>query len=82
MKFELFTRAAVAKDLPKLGLQRGDLVTIVEYLPANNSHPAGYVVEVFSVTGESLDVLSLAENQLMPLRADAIPAMRELAEAA
>ena len=45
-------------------------------------YPTGYVVEVFSVTGETLDVISLSEDQLMPLRADAVPAMRELAEAA
>lgn len=73
---------AVAEDLPAHGLQQGDLVTIVDFLAANNHHPAGYVVEIFSVTGETLDVVSLAEHQLMPLRADAIPTMREFATAA
>lgn len=82
MKFELFTRAAIVADLPEHGLRRGDIVTIVEFLSANDHHPTGYVVEVFSVTGDTLDVLGLSENQLMPLRSDAIPAMRELAEAA
>ena len=82
MKFEIFTHAAIAENLPKQGLQRGDIVTIVELLPANGHHPNGYVVEVFSVTGETLDVLSLSEGQLMPLRSDAVPSMRALAEAA
>lgn len=82
MKFELFSRVAIAGDLPEHNLKRGDIVTVVEVLPANNQHLAGYIVEVFTVTGETLNVLGLLETQLMPLRADAVPAMRELAVAA
>ncbi len=82
MKFELFSRTAIAEDLPEHNLKRGDIVTIVEVLPANAQHLSGYIVEVFSVTGETLDVVGLLETQLMPLRADAVPAMRELAVAA
>jgi hypothetical protein len=82
MKFELFTRAAIAEDLPEHNLKRGDIVTIVEVLPANTQHVSGYIVEVFSVTGETLDVVGLLETQLMALRANAVPAMREMAEAA
>ncbi|MDO8368952.1 MAG: DUF4926 domain-containing protein [Saprospiraceae bacterium] len=82
MKFELFSRVAIAEDLPEHNLKRGDIVTIVEVLPANALHLSGYIVEVFSVTGETLDVVGLLETQLMPLRADAVPAMRELAVAA
>ena len=82
MKFALFSRVALAEDVPEHGLLRGDIVTIVEALPANANHLSGYIVEVFSVTGETLDVFGLFETQLMPLRADAIPSIRELAEAA
>lgn len=82
MKFEPFARVALAEDIPEHGLCRGDMVTVVESLPANNAHPDGYLVEVFNVIGETLDVIGLHETQLMPLRADAVPAMRELAEAA
>lgn len=82
MKFEPFTRVALAEDLPEHGLRRGDIVTIVECLPASIHHPVGYIVEVFSVTGQTLDVIGLLEGQLMALRADAVPAMRELAVAA
>ncbi|MFN0213979.1 MAG: DUF4926 domain-containing protein [Saprospiraceae bacterium] len=82
MKFELFTRVALAEDVLEHSLRRGDIVTIVEILPANTQHLSGYIVEVFSVTGETLDVVGLLETQLMPLRADAVPAMRELAVAA
>lgn len=82
MKFELFTRVALTEDVPEHGLRRGDIVTIVELLPATAHHSAGYVVEVFSVTGQTLDVVGLLEAQVMPLRADAVPAMRELARAA
>lgn len=82
MKFELFSRVALAEDIPEHSLRSGDIVTIVELLPANIHHQAGYIVEVFSVTGNTLDVVSLLESQLKPLRPDAIPSMREFADVA
>ena len=81
MKFELFSQGALVEDVPEHGLRLGDLVTIVELLPATGHHPAGYIVGVFSVTGQTLDVVSLPESQLKLLRPTAIPSMREFAKA-
>lgn len=82
MKFELFSQVALAEDVPEYGLRLGDIVTIVELMPANDHHATGYIVEIFSVTGRTLDVIGLLESQLEPLRPNAIPSMREYAEAA
>ncbi len=82
MKYELFSRVALAVDVPEYGLLKGDLVTVVEILPANPGHANGYLVEIVSVTGQTLDVIGLHETQLTPLRPNAIPNMREFAEAA
>lgn len=79
MQFELFTQAALAEDLPDFQLRKGDLVTIVEYLPANAQHKEGYVVEIFDVLGKTLYVMSLHPTQLQTLKPNAIPAMREVA---
>lgn len=62
MKFELFSRVALAEDVAEHGLRLGDMVTIVELLPANDHHPAGYIVEIFSVTGQTLNVVGLLES--------------------
>ncbi len=82
MKFELFSQVALTEDVVEHGLRSGDIVTIVELMPANVHHPAGYIVEIFSVTGQTLDVVGLLESQLGPLHPNAIPSMREFAEAA
>lgn len=79
MPFELFSQAALAEDLPDYTLQKGDLVTVVEHLPANGQHAEGYVVEVFDVLGNTLHVLSVHANQLQALKPNAIPFMREVA---
>jgi hypothetical protein len=77
MKFELLSRAALATDIPEYQLKAGDLVTIVECLPANQFHGHGYVVEVFDVLGNTLHVIALDEAQLQELKPKAIPPMRE-----
>lgn len=77
MQFEIFTQAALAEDLPDYQLRKGDLVTVVEYLPKNEYHEEGYIVEVFDVLGKTLYVIALKINQLQALKPNAIPAMRE-----
>jgi hypothetical protein len=77
MKYALFSRVALLEDIPDFQLKAGDLVTIVDYLPANEFHGNGYVVEVFDVLGETLGVLTVDENQLQSLQPHAIPSMRE-----
>jgi len=76
MKFELYSTVALAEDLHEKKLKKGDLVTIVEYLPANESHPEGYVVEVSDVLGRTICVVALGKNQLQSLVPNAIPSMR------
>ncbi len=76
MKFELYSSAALAEDLPEKKLKKGDLVTIVEHLPANELHQEGYVAEVTDVLGNTVCILTLRENQLQTLVPNAIPSMR------
>lgn len=78
MQFELFSQAALAEDLLDYQLRKGDLVTVVEYLPANEQHEEGYIVEVFDVLGNTLQVLSVYPSQLQALKPNAIPSMREM----
>lgn len=46
-------QVALAMDLPKEGLRRGDIVTIVEYVQGE-SDGEGYFLEVFSALGQTL----------------------------
>jgi hypothetical protein len=80
MKYELFQRVALARDLPDKHLQRGDVVTVVDRHPPNGGEP-GYSIEVFNALGETIAVTVVAESCLQPLMASEILHVRSLAEA-
>ena len=80
MKYELFQRVALTRDLAEKRLQRGDVVTIVDRHPPNGGEP-GYSIEVFNAVGETIAVTIVAESCLQPLTADDMIHVRSLAEA-
>lgn len=81
MKIELFKRVALRVDFPEFGLRKGDVATIVEHLPGEDSED-GYAVEVFNSVGDSVAVLIVPESAVEPLTADTIPSVRSLAKTA
>jgi hypothetical protein len=80
MKFPLYSRVALAVDVPTEGIRRGDVATIVEHhaSPAPGVEP-GYSVEVFNAVGETLSVLTLPESSFEALRRDEVLSVRSLA---
>jgi hypothetical protein len=80
MKYELFQRVALARDLPEKQLQRGDVATIVDRHPPHDGEP-GYSIEVYNALGETIAVTAVAESSLQPLTANDIMHVRSLAEA-
>ncbi len=77
MAFELYTDAALARDIPEHGLRRGDLVKIVEaHTPADGEH--GYSVEIFNALGETIAVTAVPESALTRLHGNAVLSVREL----
>lgn len=63
MKFELFTRAALARDIPTHHLKRGDVVRVIDYL--DDPEP-GYALEVFDALGNTIAVFAVPEYYLEP----------------
>ena len=80
MKYALFQRVALAKDLSAKHLQRGDVATIVDCHPANGGEE-GYSIEVFNAVGETITVTAVAVSCLQPLTANEVMHVRSLAEA-
>jgi hypothetical protein len=82
MKYELYTRVALAVDIPEHNFKKGDVATICEYFePGKNPEP-GLALEFFNTLGETVDVLFVPESSVEPLAADEIWHARHLAEAA
>jgi hypothetical protein len=65
MKFELFSRVALARDVPEYHLKKGDVARVVEYL--DDPEP-GCALEVFDALGETVDVVSVPEYYLEAIR--------------
>jgi hypothetical protein len=82
MKIELYSQVALSQDIPDHNLKKGDVATIVEQIPPESLEPKAYVLEVFNVLGDSVDVLIVPESSVESLRPDELWAIRPMAQAA
>jgi hypothetical protein len=80
MRFELYTNVALTRDMPELGLRRGDLVKVVEHHVAPCGEE-GYSIEVFNAVGETIAVTTVPVSALEALREDEVLSVRTLARA-
>ena len=79
MTIDLFQRVALRIDLPEHGLRKGDVATIVEYLPGKDCED-GYALEVFNALGDTLVVITVPQSAVEPLTANEIPSVRSVAK--
>ena len=77
MKFELYTDAALARDVPEHRLKRGDIVKLVDYHVAPDG-TEGYSVEVLNAVGGTLAVIVVPASALEALRQDEVLSARSL----
>jgi len=71
MKYELFKEVVLLRDIPEKRLKKGDVATIVEYHPVDDSID-GYTLEVFNVFGDTISIITVSESDIEPLREDEI----------
>ena len=77
MKFELYTDAALACDVPEHRLKRGDIVKRVDHHIAPDG-TEGYSIEVFNAVGGTLAVIVVPASALVALRKDEVLSARSL----
>ncbi len=77
MKYELYKDMVLTRDVPEHRLKRGDIVKLVEHHVAPDGED-GYSAEVFNALGETLDVITVSESALEPLREDEVCCVRSL----
>jgi hypothetical protein len=78
MTFELFTDAALTRDVSDHNLCRGDVVKIVDYNPVPGGE-AGYSIEVFNALGDTIAVTSVPVSALEALLESEVLSVRRLA---
>jgi len=78
MKLELYQEVVVTRDIPEENLYKGDVATLVDYVPHPAGGEEGAVLEIFNAIGESIGVATVPASAVAPLRADQMPAVRSL----
>ena len=77
MTYRLFEEVVLTKDIPKRGLKKGDVATIVEHHPVADGED-GYSLELFNALGDTIAVITLPESAIEPLTEDEIFSVRSL----
>ncbi|MCG6137393.1 MAG: DUF4926 domain-containing protein [Nostoc sp. LLA-1] len=80
MNFELYQRVALNRDLEEYQLKKGDVATLIDFVPHPSNGEQGCVLEVFNATGESIAVISVPISDIKQLRNHEILSVRSLAE--
>jgi hypothetical protein len=79
MKLKLYERVALTRDIPEHGLKQGDVATLVDTAPHPNGGPEGLVLEITNAVGDSLRVAIVTADDVEPLNANEVLAVRQLA---
>lgn len=63
-------RAILTTDVPEKGLVAGDVGTVVSvYYAEDSEQPAGYTLEFFSLSGESIALATVGAGAVRPAEA-------------
>ncbi|MFB8791884.1 MAG: DUF4926 domain-containing protein [Potamolinea sp.] len=77
---ELYQRVVLSRNIPEHKLKKGDVLTLIDYVPHPSGCEDGYILEVFNAVGESINVIAVPMSAVEPLRNDEILTVRSLAE--
>jgi len=80
MTYKLFEEVVLTKDIPKRGLKKGDVATIVEHHSVSDTED-GYSLELFNALGDTIAVVTLPESAIEPLTKNKIFSVRSLVAA-
>jgi hypothetical protein len=78
---ELYKEVALRRDVPEDNLKAGDVAMLVDLVPGPPGQPQGAVLEVFNAIGESICVTSVSVDDVEPLTANEVLAVRPLSQA-
>jgi len=77
----LYSRVSLNRDFPEYNLRQGDIATFMDTVPDPDHGEAGCILEVLNALGESVDVVTVPQSAMVPLRPDDILTVRSRLEA-
>lgn len=79
MKYELYTEVFFNQDIDLYSIKKGDIGTLVEYYKANNFNQRdGYCLEIFDAFGDTLQVVTVDESKISPIKHNSVLSVREI----
>jgi hypothetical protein len=76
MKPELYSRVIVTVDVPQEDVRRGDIATVIDYVPHPQGGEEGAILEIFDALGNSLGVVIVPVSAIAPLTRGLVPSAR------
>jgi hypothetical protein len=64
MKPELYQEIALTQDWAEFNLHRGDIATLIDYVPSPTGGEDGAILEVFNGGGEAIFVVTVPVSRL------------------
>ena len=78
MTLELFTEIALNRDIVEYHLKKGDVATLVDFVPHPQEGEQGCVLEIFNAVGESIAIVAVPISAIKPLSAKEVLTIRPL----
>jgi hypothetical protein len=79
MNLELYQQVCLDRDLIEYQLKKGDVATLIDFVPHPLNQEEGCILEVFNALGDSVHIVSIPKSWVMPLQANQILSVRNLA---
>ena len=79
MNLELYQQVYLNHDLPEYQLKKGDIATLIDFVPHPQNQEEGCILEVFNALGESIHVVAIPKSWVVPLQSNQIFSVRTLA---
>lgn len=73
---DLYQKVSLNRDFPEYNLAKGDIATLIDFVPHPEQGEDGYVLEIFNAVGESINVIIVPLSAVESLRDDEILTVR------
>ncbi len=67
MNLELYTEVALNIDIPEQTLKKGDIATLIDFVPHPQNGEEGCVLEIFNAIGKSIAVVIVPKSSIKAL---------------
>ncbi|MEO1685144.1 MAG: DUF4926 domain-containing protein [Cyanobacteria bacterium J06631_12] len=78
MKLALYQEIALNRDFPDRNLRKGDVATLIDYVPHPGEGEEGVILEVFDALGDTVAVLTVPVSSVDTLQSGDVLAIRRL----